>query len=53
MVAQIIILALSVIRYVRGEWNGIPIIKLMIRDGTLAFGVLFCELATLASHLAN
>ncbi|KAF9033269.1 hypothetical protein BDZ89DRAFT_1063008 [Hymenopellis radicata] len=41
MVAQIIILALSVIRYVRGEWNGIPIIKLMIRDGTLAFGVLF------------
>ncbi len=53
MVAQIIILALSVIRYVRGEWNGIPIIKLMIRDGTLAFGVLFCEWVLPGIHLVD
>lgn len=42
MVSQVVILGFSIFRYIRGDWKGVPIVSLMIRDGTLAFAVLFC-----------
>ncbi|KAK0460995.1 uncharacterized protein EV420DRAFT_1529590 [Desarmillaria tabescens] len=41
MISQVVILAFSIYRYIRGDWRGVPLVSLMIRDGTLAFGVLF------------
>ncbi|KAK0212571.1 hypothetical protein DFS33DRAFT_41802 [Desarmillaria ectypa] len=41
MISQVVILVLSIYRYIRGDWKGVPLVSLMIRDGTLAFAVLF------------
>ncbi|KAK0484383.1 hypothetical protein EDD18DRAFT_709774 [Armillaria luteobubalina] len=41
MISQVVILGFSLSRYIRGDWKGVPIVSLMIRDGTLAFAVLF------------
>lgn len=41
MISQVVILGFSIFRYIRGDWKGVPIVSLMIRDGTLAFAVLF------------
>ncbi|KAG7098623.1 hypothetical protein E1B28_000545 [Marasmius oreades] len=47
LLSQVIILILSIIRYVRGRWGRARIIQLMIRDGTIAFCVLVVETGSL------
>ncbi|KIY73145.1 hypothetical protein CYLTODRAFT_485853 [Cylindrobasidium torrendii FP15055 ss-10] len=41
MVCQLCILVLSVVRYMHGDWGNVRIVTLMMRDGTIAFAVLF------------
>lgn len=46
LISQTTILILTILKYVsarRGGWARIPIMKLMIRDGSLAFGFLLGE----------
>ncbi|KAJ8076502.1 hypothetical protein PM082_000925 [Marasmius tenuissimus] len=52
LVSQVIILVLSIVRYVRGQWGRARIIQLMLRDGTIAFCVLFVVTGTLLLHVA-
>ncbi|KAK7472800.1 hypothetical protein VKT23_000908 [Stygiomarasmius scandens] len=40
-VSEFIVLTLSIRKYIRGRWIKSRIITLMMRDGTVAFGVLF------------
>ncbi|THU95671.1 hypothetical protein K435DRAFT_778915 [Dendrothele bispora CBS 962.96] len=49
-VSELIILTLSVKKYVQGRWMKSRIISLMIRDGTVAFGVLFFMLVLIMTY---
>ncbi|KAJ7287456.1 hypothetical protein C8J57DRAFT_586830 [Mycena rebaudengoi] len=42
---QVIILVLTTVRYFRGHWAGTSLGKLLIRDGSIAFIMFFCNLS--------
>lgn len=40
IVIQVVILYFTLLKYLRGNWKTVPIVKLMFRDGTLSFTIL-------------
>ncbi|RXW25578.1 hypothetical protein EST38_g272 [Candolleomyces aberdarensis] len=40
IVIQVVVLYLTLLKYLRGNWKTVPIVKLMFRDGTLSFTIL-------------
>ncbi|KAF9268938.1 hypothetical protein L218DRAFT_541106 [Marasmius fiardii PR-910] len=51
LISQVIILVLSVVRYITGRWARARIIQLMFRDGTIAFCVLLVVTGSLLFFL--
>ncbi|KAF5316936.1 hypothetical protein D9611_003835 [Ephemerocybe angulata] len=40
LLVQLIIIILTLLRYLSGSWKTVPIVRLMLRDGTLSFSAL-------------
>ncbi|TFK25679.1 hypothetical protein FA15DRAFT_668190 [Coprinopsis marcescibilis] len=53
MIVQVVILYFTLRKYFTGTWKTIPLVKLIFRDGTLAFAVLAILSLSLSVHAAK